>query len=109
VQLPRTESGKLAIAIKPICQHLGIADQKQSEKLAECGWSNHNLRVVVAKDGRRRVVTTIDFEALPMWLASIGAAMEITQGCKLFRPNLNGQPPMGLGASRGMPSGALAV
>ena len=65
------QGDKLWVAVKPICQGIGIDNATQQEKLKSKTWATTGLIPTVAQDGKIREVFAIDLESLPMWLANI--------------------------------------
>jgi P22_AR N-terminal domain len=63
--------GRPFVALKPLCDALGIDSYTQSEKLKSRSWACTSLRLVVAADGHRREMTLIDRRTMTMWLATI--------------------------------------
>lgn len=63
------------VAIKPICERLGLAWQPQHRKLkeAENDWNHHHM-VTVAGDEKEREMLCLHLVDLPLWLASISPA-----------------------------------
>lgn len=79
-QLPARKTGEdIYVAIKPICDHLGIAYQPQHRKLVEDGKFNSHLMVMVAEDGRQREMLAIERRDLAGWLYGINVS-RIGQG-----------------------------
>lgn len=62
---------KTWVSLIRVCESLGLAADTQRRKLEEKPWATTTLRVVVAEDGKRRQLTCVDLQTLPMWLATI--------------------------------------
>ncbi|MCD0160105.1 phage antirepressor KilAC domain-containing protein [Deinococcus sp. 6YEL10] len=71
--LARKEGEDVFVAIKPICDHLGVAYQPQHKKLIQDGKFNCHHMVMVAEDGRQREMLVIERRDLAGWLYSINA------------------------------------
>jgi P22_AR N-terminal domain len=67
----QTDDGKILVSIRRICDSLGIATQRQLEKLKRSRWACVTIMVTHDETGRRQELTMIDHESLPMWLATI--------------------------------------
>jgi hypothetical protein len=65
------EGDGLWVAIKPICQNVGVSHQGQMAKLSTKDWATIKMILTVGADGKERAVTCIDLDSLPMWLATI--------------------------------------
>lgn len=63
--------GKPYVALKPLCDAIGIAYPTQSEKLKGRSWATITQRVTVAADGKSREMMMIDRRTMTMWLATI--------------------------------------
>ncbi|OZE04373.1 hypothetical protein CH249_25920 [Rhodococcus sp. 05-2255-3B1] len=59
------------IAIRPMCERLGIDVQAQQRKLDQAEWACTALKAVHDASGRTQQMVMIDADHLPMWLASI--------------------------------------
>ncbi|WP_432794455.1 phage antirepressor N-terminal domain-containing protein [Rhodococcus ruber] len=59
------------IAIRPMCEAIGIAHQTQADKLRRRSWATVTPRVVVAADGKAREMLMIDRRTMTMWLATL--------------------------------------
>ncbi|MFT2721673.1 phage antirepressor N-terminal domain-containing protein [Deinococcus sp. A31D244] len=69
--LARKEGEDVFVAIKPICEHLGVAYQGQHKKLVQDGKFNCQHMLMVAEDGRQREMLVIERRDLAGWLYSI--------------------------------------
>lgn len=59
------------IAVKPICEALGLDAWTQITKLKKKSWVTTRLIPVVGADGKNREMFCINKDAVPMWLANI--------------------------------------
>lgn len=59
------------IALKPMCNALGIDSWSQIEKLKARSWATTRKIPVVAADGKTREMTALHKDAVPMWLATL--------------------------------------
>ncbi|WP_421083129.1 phage antirepressor N-terminal domain-containing protein [Rothia nasimurium] len=59
------------IALKPMCDALGIDSWSQIEKLKARSWATTRKIPVVAADGKTREMTALHKDAVPMWLATL--------------------------------------
>ncbi len=59
------------IALKPMCDALGIDVWTQTRKLNEKSWATTSKMTVVASDGKTREMTALHKDAVPMWLATL--------------------------------------
>lgn len=62
---------KIWVSIIRVCDSLGIDGYTQSRKLKSYPWATTSKMTAVAEDGRRRGLTMIDLESLPIWLVTI--------------------------------------
>jgi hypothetical protein len=63
--------GKVKIAVRRVCESLGIDPATQNLKLRDAPWANAGLCPVLDATGKLRKTFCIDLDALPMWLATI--------------------------------------
>lgn len=63
--------GEPFVALKPLCDALGLTVQAQQTKLYQAEWATTTEIVVVAGDGRVRQVVGLHADSIPMWLATI--------------------------------------
>jgi len=63
--------GAPMIALRPMCEAIGIAHQTQADKLRRRSWATVTPRVVVAADGKPREMLMIDRRTMTMWLATL--------------------------------------
>ena len=75
----RKDGDKVYVAVRPICEHLGIAYQAQHRKLSEEGRFDCRILVMVAEDGRQREMLVIERRDLAGWLYGI-SPKKIGQG-----------------------------
>lgn len=59
------------IALKPMCDALGVDSWGQFAKLREKSWATTEKISVVAADGKTREMTALHKDAVPMWLATL--------------------------------------
>ena len=64
---------KQHVAITPICEAIGIAPNKQRERLQDVPQFNPYHMVWVASDGKQREMLMLPVEEVGMWLCSINA------------------------------------
>lgn len=63
--------GKVWVSLRRLSDALGVNYAKQLDKLKNKSWATVSLGDMVAEDGKRRELTLVDLETVPMWLASI--------------------------------------
>lgn len=65
--------GGIWVALKPMCESLGINYTTQLDKLRRRSWATVGLRgtVAVAADGKLREMVMVDSQTIPLWLATI--------------------------------------
>lgn len=63
--------GKPFVALKPLCEALGIDHKNQREKLKARSWATGVLSTSVAEDGKPREMFMIDRRTMTMWLATL--------------------------------------
>jgi hypothetical protein len=63
--------GRPFVALRPLCDSLGINYTTQFAKLRSRSWATVAVRGTVAADGRRRDMSLIDRRTFAMWLATI--------------------------------------
>lgn len=75
IDIVMIENGDKRIAVKPICDILGVADEPQVRKLKTDPKfsSTTTLMVAVGADGKQREMVTIPFKKVFGWLYSINA------------------------------------
>jgi hypothetical protein len=59
------------VALKPLCENLGIDFIGQSQRLSRQPWATMCVIHAVAADGKQREMTAIDRRTFTMWLATI--------------------------------------
>lgn len=59
------------VALRPMCEALGIDADSQLQKLKTRSWATTALSPVVAADGRTRDMVMIDRRTMTMWLATL--------------------------------------
>jgi hypothetical protein len=63
--------GRPFVALRPLCDSLGIDPDSQAQKLRGRSWATTVLSTVVASDGRSREMLLIDRRTMTMWLATL--------------------------------------
>lgn len=63
--------GKPFVALKPMCEALGIDAWTQQRKLNGKSWATTSMMTAVAADGKPREMFMIDRRTMTMWLATI--------------------------------------
>ena len=69
------------VAIRPVCDQLGIDTQAQHRKLDQAEWATIAMKAVVAADGKLRDMVMLDADHLPMWLGTIQAS-RVNEGAR---------------------------
>ena len=59
------------VALKPICENLGIGYESQYNRLLRQPWATISMMNMVAADGRQRDMVAVDRRTFTMWLATI--------------------------------------
>ncbi|MBM4634472.1 phage antirepressor [Rhodococcus hoagii] len=59
------------VAVKPLCDAIGIDDRSQRRKLESKSWATGVIMTSVAADGKSRDMYMVDRRTLTMWLATI--------------------------------------
>lgn len=65
--------GRPLVALRPLCDSLGIDADAQSKRLKRTSWATTVIMTVVAADGKPRDMLMIDRRTMTMWLATIDA------------------------------------
>src|ERR1700752_1504713 len=63
--------GRPFVALRPLCDSLGIDYASQHTKLRRRSWATVVVKTMVAADGKTREMVLIDRSTLTMWLATI--------------------------------------
>jgi hypothetical protein len=63
--------GRPFVALRSLCDSLGIDPDSQAQKLRGRSWATTVLSTVVASDGRSREMLLIDRRTMTMWLATL--------------------------------------
>lgn len=63
--------GKPFVALKPMCDAIGIDVESQRRKLKSKSWATSVMSTEVAPDGKAREMFMIDRRTMTMWLATI--------------------------------------
>ncbi len=69
--LAMQNDGGIWVALKPMCDSLGINYSTQLDKLRRRSWATVALRGTVAADGKNRDMAMVDSRTVPLWLATI--------------------------------------
>ncbi|UYP17746.1 phage antirepressor N-terminal domain-containing protein [Rhodococcus sp. Z13] len=64
-------NGRPMVALKPMCEAIGIDDRSQRRKLQAKAWATGVIMTSVAEDGKSRDMYMIDRRTMTMWLATI--------------------------------------
>ncbi|RIR09406.1 phage antirepressor N-terminal domain-containing protein [Mycobacteroides abscessus] len=65
------EGARKWVAIRPICDRLGIDPDGQRRKLDQAEWAVTELKSATGADGKSYQMVMLDADHLPMWLATI--------------------------------------
>lgn len=65
------EGDTLWVSVRRVCESLGIASNKQVEKLRNKSWSRDTLMVSPDPRGRNQEQFFVDLDTVPLWLATI--------------------------------------
>lgn len=63
--------GKPMVALRPMCDAIGIDADSQARKLKARSWATTVMSTVVAADGKPRTMLLIDRRTMTMWLATL--------------------------------------
>jgi hypothetical protein len=63
--------GKPMVALKPMCDAIGIDDRSQRRKLQAKSWATGVITTSVAEDGKSREMYMVDRRTMTMWLATL--------------------------------------
>lgn len=63
--------GKPMVALRPMCDAIGIAYSAQLQKLKGKSWATVSMSNTVAEDGKSREMAMIDRRTMTMWLATV--------------------------------------
>ncbi len=67
-------TGKVHVALKPLCENMGISYGSQYNRLQKAKWATVFMMKTVGADGKSRDMTAIDRRTFSMWLATIDTA-----------------------------------
>lgn len=70
------------IALKPLCEAIGIDYSGQRSKLSGSEWATMGVTPTVASDGKTREMVTLHKDSVPMWLATIPVSRLKNEGAK---------------------------
>ena len=66
------QDGRILVSIRRVCESLGIDTEGQRKKLKAKSWAcTEEMSVQLENSSQQRVVTLIDRDSLPLWLATI--------------------------------------
>lgn len=65
------ETGEVHVALRRMCENLGLDPKSQHEKLKRSAWATMVMITTVAEDGKQRAMSMLPLRAVPMWLAGI--------------------------------------
>lgn len=63
--------GRPMVALKPMCEAIGVSYAAQYRKLQSRSWATVALKATVAEDGKYREMVMIDRRTMTMWLATL--------------------------------------
>lgn len=63
--------GEPFVALKPMCEAIGISFDAQRVKLDQAEWATITTIVTVGADGKKRPMIVLHADGIPMWLATI--------------------------------------
>lgn len=64
-------NGRPMVALRPLCDSLGLDPDSQAKKLKARSWATTVLNTVVAADGKAREMLMVDRRTMTMWLATL--------------------------------------
>lgn len=67
----KSDDGEICVALKPICENIGIAFNGQWERLNRTPWATVRMIRTVGADGKQRGMMAVSRKTLTMWLATI--------------------------------------
>lgn len=70
----RSEDGDVFVALRPICNSMGIDFSGQLQKMKRQPWTTVGELHTVGADGKTRDMTSVNRKTLTMWLATIDAS-----------------------------------
>lgn len=70
----RSEDGDVFVALRPICNSMGIDFSGQLQKMKRQPWATVGELHTVGADGKTRDMTSVNRKTLTMWLATIDAS-----------------------------------
>lgn len=79
------------VALKPLCEALGVAANKQWKKVCESEFISHDLMVTTGSDGKQYEMLCIDVDSVGEWIFGINPKKvkpEIQERMYLFRRKL---------------------
>jgi hypothetical protein len=66
--------GKAFVAVKRVCEMLGVAEQSQAAKLKSCAWAVTTMIVAPGPDGKNYEMLGVDLDSFPQWMVTIHAS-----------------------------------
>lgn len=67
----RADSGDYFVALKPVCEGMGIDFSSQRKRLQQQAWATVVMMTTVGADGKNRNMFGVNRKTLTMWLATI--------------------------------------
>lgn len=67
----KLDDGEVCVALKPICENIGITFNGQRERLNRTPWATVRMIRTVGADGKPRDMMAVSRKTLTMWLATI--------------------------------------
>ena len=65
------DDGKIYVSITRVCEHLGLAKNRQMQKLADAPWAVVSEKLTTGFDGKSYEMAMIEAKVIAMWLANI--------------------------------------
>lgn len=66
-----TRDGQHYVALRPMCEALGLADNSQRVKLKGKAWATDMMIISTGADGKSYSMYCLSLDSVPMWLATI--------------------------------------
>jgi hypothetical protein len=76
------EGNTVLVALKPLCENIGVAFNGQFERLQRQPWATVRMTRTVGADGKQREMTMIDRRTFTMWLATIDTSRLKSEAAK---------------------------
>jgi hypothetical protein len=77
-----TTTGERYVVIRRICENLGVAYQRQLQKLTSYHWATVTKMVSVAQDDKLRELAFLPLSQVPMWLSHISPSKLAGEGAE---------------------------